>query len=558
MPSETIDQLIARILADPRSRGSNAMSGHAFGDEPILMRGSQMGGYLPERCREMRELARTPEARTRPDAWLFRQQGLLMADYTDDVEYHGEFEQYFPTYQSMSDRQLRGYFTWRTHVRAGSIRPTSLSFAFVYLYELLNGIGVGPGEEGFRAIERFWWEYRAIDPRIDRHARRWLLDYAAYHGLPREMALPYAGADFDKALLALRTGLEGWPAAPKARARRAPGLAEGADQPVEESLFAALDTLSTYRPRVSRLHRDRPDTLRHVCCAVLARLAGHYATRRKVGLVESLFGSMVALPHTMFASALFCEDEPHPDARYEIDELNRYTCARGRWYWEGLHGARARSPKLGAIMRACDQRLREAIGYEHPLVRKEQPKYVERIIAEQIEARLAWERDKESRRVDIDLSKLGDIRSAAAKTREALLIDEEREGASGPFADAAAFEPPARAPLGDAPESAAMPAASAPVAATPTPGSAEAASDPDRQAPLGLSPDELALLERLLDGGGAHVGASLSGIPLTMVVDDINERLFDMLGDTALEFDGDEPHIIEDYLEDVRRAIARD
>ena len=112
--------------------------------------------------------------------------------------------------------------------------------------------------------------------------------------------------------------------------------------------------------------------------------------------------------------------------------------------------------------------------------------------------------------------------------------------------------------MGDAPESATMPAASTPVAATPTPGSQEAASGPERQAPLGLSPDELALLDRLLDGGGAQAGASLSGIPLTMVVDDINERLFDTLGDTALEFDGDEPHIIEDYLEDVRRAIARD
>ena len=41
-----------------------------------------------------------------------------------------------------------------------------------------------------------------------------------------------------------------------------------------------------------------------------------------------------------------------------------------------------------------------------------------------------------------------------------------------------------------------------------------------------------------------------------MLVDGINEKLFELLGDTALEFDlSRKPTIIEDYLEDVRGAI---
>lgn len=554
MPNETIDQLIARILADPRSHGSSAMAGRTFADEPILMRGSQMGRYVPERCRKMRELARSPEARSRPESWLFWRQGKLMEDYEDDAEYTGAFEQYFPTYQSMSDRQLRGYFTWRAHVRAGSVRPASLSFAFVYLYELLNGIGVEPGAEGFRAIERFWWEYRAIDPRVDRYARRWLLDYAAYHGLPRDMALPYAEADFDQALAALSDALARWPAARPRRARTKPDLTEGADQPGEEAMFGALDLLSTYRPRVSRLHRDRPDTLRHVCCAVLARLAGHYDARRKAGLVESLFGPTVAFPHVMFSSAVFWEPAPHPDATYEIDRLNRYSCKGGRWYWEGLHGAKARSPQLGAVLRACDQHLRDAIGYAHPLVRKQQPKYLERIIDEQVTARLAWEEDRESRRVRIDLSKLGGIRTAAAATREALLIDEERSDEPGAGPDMPAAAPRAAQPAQGAPAQA--PRAAAPRAAQAGPRAPEApvaVAHGDAQG-LGLTAEEAAVLGRLLDDE-PPAGALVSGTPLTMVVDGINERLFDLLGDTAVEFDGDEPRIIEDYREDVRRAL---
>ncbi len=68
-----------------------------------------------------------------------------MADYEDDFPYEGEFKSYFPTYESMTNPQLRGYFTWRTHVRGGTVERTSTSFAYVYLYELINGIGGGSG-----------------------------------------------------------------------------------------------------------------------------------------------------------------------------------------------------------------------------------------------------------------------------------------------------------------------------------------------------------------------------------------------------------------------------
>ena len=45
-----------------------------------------------------------------------------MADFEDDCPYNGTFKSYFPTYNAMSDRQLRGYFTWRAQVRRGNRR----------------------------------------------------------------------------------------------------------------------------------------------------------------------------------------------------------------------------------------------------------------------------------------------------------------------------------------------------------------------------------------------------------------------------------------------------
>lgn len=585
-----VRRIIEEILGSPRMEQSHTFSERVFTEEPIIQRGSQMRDYLPPRCREMRELATKPENRTMTESQLFVMQGRLMADYADDVEYRGTFEHYFPTYQAMSDRQLRGYFTWRARVRAGDVRKTALSFVFVYLYELLCGIGVTPGEEAFRAIERFWWEYRTIEPKIDRYVRRWLQDYAAYHGLPRELVLPYVDVAFDEALMALRDGLAGWDAAqPGGEPTRAAGrraakdpCAGGADNPLEEGMFGAIDTLSSYRPRVSRLYRDRPETLRHVSCAVLARLAEHYASHRKTGLLESLFGMPASLPHKMFASAVFWDEGTHADATYEIDKINLYTCTRGTWYWEGYHGSRGKSPELGKALRAVDQRLRDAVGYSHPLEEKDVPKYLARIIDQAVAARLAWESEREARRVTIDLSKLGDIRAAASATREALLVDEEREenaataGEESPEREAAPIPP---APSGDITARGQTPEAPAteasvpekPMAATapetpepsvtpPSPSASGASGSPSttEDAPFGLSPEELALLEALAAGRPAPGDAASYGTSVTMLVDNINEKLFDLLGDTAIEFDdAGEPHIIDDYLEDVRGAMSQ-
>ena len=99
-----------------------------------------MQNFLPDQYRKMREISRWQEdpkggaGRWLSEAELFYRQGLLMADFEDDCPYNGTFKSYFPTYNAMSDRQLRGYFTWRTQVRRGTVEETSTSFAFLYLY----------------------------------------------------------------------------------------------------------------------------------------------------------------------------------------------------------------------------------------------------------------------------------------------------------------------------------------------------------------------------------------------------------------------------------------
>ena len=580
MADQDIKMLIERIMAEARTHQSARFSNEVYADEPILKTGRQMQNFLPDQYRKMREISRWQDdpkggaGRWLSEAELFYRQGLLMADFEDDCPYNGTFKSYFPTYNAMSDRQLRGYFTWRAQVRRGTIEETSTSFAFLYLYELICGIGVDSPLDGFNKIKAFWDAYRAFEPGIDRFARVWLQDYAVFHGLDPKLLRDSKTVMFDNALIELRRAARDLAPAPTpsdlAPARRKtsePTLPLPPDEAGEERLMTAINALSTYNLNNSRLDRSHHRDLRHVACAVYVRMARYYDTHRKTGIVASLFGEETAMPYTMFASAVFFAPERHEDCEYRLDPIHIYRCQNGFWECMRIHGSRQKSSKLGEMMRACDQRLRLALDPTHPLKEEKVPKYLAKIIDDEIVAWLSWDAAHQPVKIDIDLSQLGHIRSAAAQTREALLIDEEREDDVPMEAEATLIEQPntestpsmsagpgEMATRQDEPDEPTVSTEEfgvvAPllvsVPAPVTPASAEAANK--------LAPAADAFLRALLERNTAQatLAAAQSGKSEDMLVDSINEALFDLVGDTVIEFGSAGPQIIEDYEADVR------
>ena len=580
MADQDIKMLIERIMAEARTHQSARFSNEVYADEPILKTGRQMQNFLPDQYRKMREISRWQDdpkggaGRWLSEAELFYRQGLLMADFEDDCPYNGTFKSYFPTYNAMSDRQLRGYFTWRALVRRGTVEETSTSFAFLYLYELICGIGVDDPLDGFSKIKAFWDAYRAFEPGIDRFARVWLQDYAVFHGLDPKLLRDSKTVMFDNALIELRRSARDLAPAPApsdlAPARRKssePLLPLPPDEAREERLMAAINALSTYNLNNSRLDRSHHRDLRHVACAVYVRMARYYDTHRKTGIVASLFGEETAMPYTMFASAVFFAPNRHEDCEYRLDPIHIYRCQNGFWECMRIHGSRQKSSKLGEMMRACDQRLRLALDPAHPLKEEKLPKYLAKIIDDEIVAWLSWDAAHQPVKIDIDLSQLGHIRSAAAQTREALLIDEEREDGAPVEAETTLIEQPSTE---SAPGMTAEPGemtiqhdepdeptvsteefgvvapllVSVPAPVTPAP--TEAATE--------LAPAATAYLRALLEQNAAQATSAVerSGQSEDMLVDSINEALFDLVGDTVIEFGTAGPQIIEDYEADVR------
>lgn len=578
MADQDIKMLIERIMAEARTHQSARFSNETYADEPILKTGRQMQNFLPDQYRKMREISRWQDdpkggaGRWLSEAELFYRQGLLMADFEDDCPYNGTFKSYFPTYNAMSDRQLRGYFTWRAQVRRGTVEETSTSFAFLYLYELICGIGVDNPLDGFNKIKAFWDVYRAFEPGIDRFARVWLQDYAVFHGLDPKLLRDSKTVMFDNALIELRRAARDLVPAPsghtpKRRKTSEPTLPLPPDEVREERLMAAINALSTYNLSSSRLDRSHHRDLRHVACAVYVRMARYYDTHRKTGIVASLFGEETAMPYTMFASAVFFAPERHEDCEYRLDPIHIYRCQNGFWECMRIHGSRQKSSKLGEMMRACDQRLRLALDPAHPLKEEKVPKYLAKIIDDEIVAWLSWDAAHQPVKIDIDLSQLGHIRSAAAQTREALLIDEEREDGASAEAEAADSGQPEAEPVADATVEAVAAAAGqdesdeptisteqfgvvAPLLA-PTPAFAAAAP---ADATNELAPAADAYLRALLEHNAVQAESAVvqSEQSEDMLVDTINEALFDLVGDTVIEFSAAGPQIIEDYEADVR------
>lgn len=485
----------------------------------------------------MRALARKSsswEYRYGNGAQLFYEQGKLMEDYEDDFVGEGDFVMYFPTYEEMTDYELRCYFSWRTRLRAGEVTKAPSSFLFVHAYELLCGIGVEEGMPAYEELQRFRGQYAGTSTSFDTHLARWSHDYVVDHGLDARLLVAQRGSFPVAAVCTLRRAEEVLLALP--------GGAAWPERPVEglptpEELTDALVSLSRYRADRSRFFRDHREDVAWVCSRVFAQMVAHCHKRRKTDLVDGLFGVPTRMTYTMYPSAVYWSPKLHEDATFDAGDAESYVCERGFW-WRVLPCRRTETSKeLGALLHAIDARMRKAMGDPHALKEKSLPKYQAKFVDAQIAALIETREAEEAMRVRIDRSALGHIRSASVRTREALLTDEERG------------EDVVGIPVGERDDVAAPGAESA----------APETCDNDQvpQVDVGTGPltgEQVGMLRALLAGEPVPKGAG--GTFVSLMVDAVNEAFLDVVGDTVVEFDGDDPVLVEDYEQDVRDALA--
>ncbi len=409
---DTALDLISLTLADNDSLYESDGS-DIYREEQILKRTSQYFGNATPEIIKMKQIAARITNRDR----CFYEQGKFMENYEDNFRFNQPCNKYFPTYRDMSVSELRGYFTWRTAVRRNLTLPAPVSFIFMYIYELINQIGVSSPEDGFSKLVHIWESYKTEAPRITWYMSNWLIDYVAYYNLDKSLVKDIYSGKSDEAL----------------------GVLVNRSSKTDEEVFAALCALSSYSVEKSRFYKEYPDDFASVTVSVFDKLNDYFEKRHTYSLTTRLFGKNTVSAHYMFISAVFFDRMPDRSCDYVFNDMLKFHCRSGRWTCEHRCENKEQSTALGDLIRSVDFFLRKAYESKYPLKAKSYSPVAEKIITESIGELLEKKKKNSRREVEIDISALSSIRASAEKTCESLLTEEER------------FEEPEKAPEVESP-----------------------------------------------------------------------------------------------------------
>ena len=93
------------------------------------------------------------------------------------------FFSFTPQYVQMTRRQLEFYFYFRSKIRRGETVKADYSYILLLIYEIINVPDLLPPENGLDMLVFIWESYRREFPKLDRHLSEWVCDYCLIHKL---------------------------------------------------------------------------------------------------------------------------------------------------------------------------------------------------------------------------------------------------------------------------------------------------------------------------------------------------------------------------------------
>ncbi|KAA9004180.1 hypothetical protein F4V43_12355 [Paenibacillus spiritus] len=453
---------------------------------------------------------------------LFAERAGELATYREPEAEFVPFKSYWPTYGHMDRHQTKWYFYWRNEVREGRYPKTDLSYIFLHVYELINGVGWETPEDGARQLNAIWEAYRHAYKRLDQYLGGWIADFSLVHGLKLPLGTVVErsrGLAGDLGELELERCLTAAP---------------------DELTLAALQMMSDYDLSKSKFFEGD----------------GEEALRRWVPKTVALVDAYILRTHGQRLIEMF---PPEPAVMRE-----RYLF-RSAVYDISLYGYSvvvpvvrvSKTPALRSlvtrIFRLTENKLRALMGYKgrlkgisiDPAIKELVEKYLDREYARSL-------REQAGPAVVIDRSRLERLQSDSDTVRELLTIEAPEEEADAP----APIQPESGRPPGAEGEAPEEPDAEGEVPEEPQAGG-EALEEPDAGDGPGLSlppeapaewrdfldalPSSLhPVLQALAGENGreelAQAAAAAGRLP-ELAVDEINDAAMEHLGDLLIDGD---------------------
>lgn len=431
----------------------------------------------------------------------FYLQGKLMASYEDDYEGRQSFLRYYPTYHDLTVGQARTYFTWRTKIRQNIYEKISDSYAYIYLYELLNGIGIKDPEEGLDKLINFNKNYaQRFSPEIGAYLERWIRDYIVFYNINKANNTFFVKEqDNDKKYERLL-----YP-----------------DQFSSHEVAENLIKLSNYKICNCPLYKKSIEKFEYLLVLIWHKILD----LRNDGF--DFFTSYVAYKNQMtiqlFSAAVFNHELEPQTTSYEIDQIRKYFYDKEKdtWYCESYWGLTGQKSIMGNFLHEVDREIRLRFNLGRNLKPRKIEKHYLKAIKDGIKEYQIEEQKLKQPKIEFNLSQLSTIRDDAAGTRDSLLTEEELQA-----------EQEEKEQL-------------------------EEAIVDTEQEDYGLSSEEMSTIILLLKGKDINKYLKEHHLMAAVIIDNINEKLFDEFGDNVIEFINDIPTVIEDYQEDLEDMFLK-
>ena len=329
-----------------------------------------------------------------------------MEDYEDNCPFAGTVPLYQPEYRDLTPNELRGYFTWRAALRRGEVSPHCDAFVYLYLSELMLGVGVANAAEALDCMDVFASAYFSAgygSEALQRNFKNWRFEYAVLNRVDAARVRAYenpALRHWDEALTAL---LE-------------------PEKQSDEAVFAALAELGGKKLTEARSAKGLGDKAAFYYAAIWRSSAPL--------LFAACFGNLRMRAWKPFSDAprlkVVCE-RAGQGFSYQLNELRSFA-ATGNGFTEYSYLRQQFDSKcFFAFLKEADTALR--VRYLRGKALKTASVTQDAALQEAFERAFAsceaMEAAQKLAAVPVRREKLADIRAAAAVTTAALLTEAE-------------------------------------------------------------------------------------------------------------------------------------
>lgn len=296
------------------------------------------------RLRQMKALSASNVTDTNK---LFYLQGTFMDDYVDNYDINVPCNKNNPVYNNLTIYQLRSYFSWRTLIRNKLYKQTEQSYVFLYIYELLNKIGVKNEIDGLNKIIDLWQNYRVFDNSFDKYLSNWVKDYYIINRINIDFNLieeefPIKNNDNLEDISEILIGNY-------------------------ENKLEFLDSISNYHILKSKIMEHKYSFLINLVIPEIFKNLDKYFSENNLSFVNITFGEFKKKYWNVYENAIYFNNKLESDFVFKFKNLETYYRKGNNYYKETFELSQYSKCIVGYILKNIETILRECLKFSKNL-----------------------------------------------------------------------------------------------------------------------------------------------------------------------------------------------